>query len=963
LTLSLLLQKLGQHADARELSALYIKAGVPIYPYSLGHSYHTLNWRMGVESKEMQRTVSEAEGAEDGNNVVGVVPENDSSRNANGDSALISAQRPVDRFYTERYEARAREGYSESLSYLEEKSLYWLNVDSENNEVIGFAANVRRHLSLTPNRLHARTGGFLHPGPNVAGGNGLLPGQPALRMHSMFFAPPTILGSPQRGVNRSNSHSDLRLNAPKVLVKIHRHLLDQHLLGRSSVDDGEGVMSTPPICLSADFFHPHFSIRPTATGRLQPSGAATAASFTSSDGLVLGELLPAWQPQVLHHPEEGMEMAVFNEGGVAGALDNAALVAGRGQFTVEGVVGMEQDSDSDGEPTVRPPHQDPASNDHPVFEPAYDPIVPAPQQPLPRPPPEPLINSTPAESPSPTQHYILSNVDLQVYSATSVSRKMESGNADGREMKNHLKTRFAAYHRRLETLISHDDSGGFEECLLDFWDEFLPQSANIHYYDRYTAVPRISCLQKFLTKPCPKAIGIVQCEIERIKLNSKKKGVNMKGRFFPTYEYRLFIRHRPADAADNENSESPRQDTVLMMAKNRGRKHSESGSAPVSKKGANNYYLYMPQQEDVDDHYQNANETEETGKSNPNGAGHSLMSGNSSPLLGRLQSNFIGTEFQIFSPRIGKPTRKVPTYARSATGRSGLISSDEELDYDSGVSSDNASPSCRRRSRFSFRRNLSSYEEQTTIVEDESLRPVNPARRSLRRSRSSGDVRPSRTSRRAIANTVDAPDTKRLQPTHHEEEDGAITYTANLLGSRPRIMDVCIPKVLPDGFAGGEWKKYVDHSSDVDGPVSNFMLNRFKQLQQRTEIEDQGNDNDNDIGNGNGANNTTEPVISMEVEPDEYTPPDDFGLLALQNRPPWWNIELGSFVLNFGGRVSVASVKNFQLCDRNDQDYIMLQFGRIQGRHSFTMDFQHPLTATQAFAIAISSLQSKISFG
>ena len=84
---------------------------------------------------------------------------------------------------------------------------------------------------------------------------------------------------------------------------------------------------------------------------------------------------------------------------------------------------------------------------------------------------------------------------------------------------------------------------------------------------------------------------------------------------------------------------------------------------------------------------------------------------------------------------------------------------------------------------------------------------------------------------------------------------------------------------------------------------------------------------------------------------------------CLQNRPPWWNVELGSFVLNFGGRVSVASVKNFQLCDRNNQDHIMLQFGRIEGRHSFTMDFQYPLTAVQAFAIAISSLQSKISFG
>lgn len=76
----------------------------------------------------------------------------------------------------------------------------------------------------------------------------------------------------------------------------------------------------------------------------------------------------------------------------------------------------------------------------------------------------------------------------------------------------------------------------------------------------------------------------------------------------------------------------------------------------------------------------------------------------------------------------------------------------------------------------------------------------------------------------------------------------------------------------------------------------------------------------------------------------------------------WWNIELGAFVLNFGGRVKVASVKNFQLCERDVQDHIV-QFGRIEGRHSFTMDFQYPLTPMQAFAIAISSLQSKISFG
>ena len=43
-----------------------------------------------------------------------------------------------------------------------------------------------------------------------------------------------------------------------------------------------------------------------------------------------------------------------------------------------------------------------------------------------------------------------------------------------------------------------------------------------------------------------------------------------------------------------------------------------------------------------------------------------------------------------------------------------------------------------------------------------------------------------------------------------EEENGVITYTANLLGNRPRIMDVCIPKVSDDGVAGADWRQYLD---------------------------------------------------------------------------------------------------------------------------------------------------------
>merc|ERR1712165_252622 len=126
-------------------------------------------------------------------------------------------------------------------------------------------------------------------------------------------------------------------------------------------------------------------------------------------------------------------------------------------------------------------------------------------------------------------------------------------------------------------------------------------------------------------------------------------------------------------------------------------------------------------------------------------------------------------------------------------------------------------------------------------------------------------------------------------------------------------------------------------------------------------LENENNNNNDNEGGGNNNNNHNNNNGEENPEDANNNRPD-FGLLSLQNRPPWWNVELGAFVLNFGGRVSVASVNNFQLCDRNDHENIMLQFGRIEGRHSFTMDFSYPLSPLQAFAIAVSSLQSKISF-
>ena len=39
-------------------------------------------------------------------------------------------------------------------------------------------------------------------------------------------------------------------------------------------------------------------------------------------------------------------------------------------------------------------------------------------------------------------------------------------------------------------------------------------------------------------------------------------------------------------------------------------------------------------------------------------------------------------------------------------------------------------------------------------------------------------------------------------------------------------------------------------------------------------------------------------------------------------------MQLGAYCLNFGGRVTHASVKNFQLVSEEDPDRVILQFGK-----------------------------------
>ncbi|XP_068129820.1 tubby-related protein 3-like [Hyperolius riggenbachi] len=102
-----------------------------------------------------------------------------------------------------------------------------------------------------------------------------------------------------------------------------------------------------------------------------------------------------------------------------------------------------------------------------------------------------------------------------------------------------------------------------------------------------------------------------------------------------------------------------------------------------------------------------------------------------------------------------------------------------------------------------------------------------------------------------------------------------------------------------------------------------------------------------------------QPVNESESLLSRWQSKRNENIIELHNKVPVWNDDTQSYVLNFHGRVTHASVKNFQIVHDNDPEYIVMQFGRV-AEDLFTLDYSYPMCALQAFAVALSSFDSKL---
>ncbi|XP_051770032.1 tubby protein homolog [Ctenopharyngodon idella] len=102
-----------------------------------------------------------------------------------------------------------------------------------------------------------------------------------------------------------------------------------------------------------------------------------------------------------------------------------------------------------------------------------------------------------------------------------------------------------------------------------------------------------------------------------------------------------------------------------------------------------------------------------------------------------------------------------------------------------------------------------------------------------------------------------------------------------------------------------------------------------------------------------------QPKNELESLLTRYENGNKENLVTLVNKSPSWNEQTQSYVLNFHGRVTQASVKNFQIVHPDNVDYIVMQFGRV-AEDVFSMDYSFPMCALQAFAITLSSFDGKL---
>ncbi|XP_075059575.1 tubby-related protein 4 [Mixophyes fleayi] len=165
----------------------------------------------------------------------------------------------------------------------------------------------------------------------------------------------------------------------------------------------------------------------------------------------------------------------------------------------------------------------------------------------------------------------------------------------------------------------------------------------------------------------------------------------------------------------------------------------------------------------------------------------------------------------------------------------------------------------------------------------------------------------------------------------------------------------------------GREKKKVKSPKD---PLKSKKLNKTNEFQDSSESEPELFISGDELMNQSQSNKKgwkTKRNLRTASDLDEFkcrkANDKDDGRLGSQgfvyvmaNKQPLWNEATQVYQLDFGGRVTQESAKNFQIELEGRQ---VMQFGRIDG-NAYILDFQYPFSAVQAFAVALANVTQRL---
>jgi len=145
------------------------------------------------------------------------------------------------------------------------------------------------------------------------------------------------------------------------------------------------------------------------------------------------------------------------------------------------------------------------------------------------------------------------------------------------------------------------------------------------------------------------------------------------------------------------------------------------------------------------------------------------------------------------------------------------------------------------------------------------------------------------------------------------KQQALLVYKTNVLGRVPNAMSLVLPKP-------GELQTYGDEEGEGEKVDNSVMYKAY-------------------------TNNKATKAASQFV--------------VLETKKPRWNPKMEAWTMDFKGRAKLASKKNFQLVDVEEEERLLMLFGKMT-KNRWCLDYSPPMSPLTCLFVAMTAFSAKL---